>query len=165
MRTKCWFFQILVSYSLGFWGWTILWFALKPSSSFVCNVFALFYFEPRWTPHDEFYSLERCNNLRPWQSSDVLFGALVDASGRVELYGITDQSIDPDRLVCTSRISILEVSTPICWLCKIPSCHCWKHQLCEKQMLIPSSSCNLLVRFLGSDNFVVCPKNIVIFRP
>jgi hypothetical protein len=32
----------------------------------------------------------------PRQSSDVLFGALVDASGRAELYGITDQSIDPD---------------------------------------------------------------------
>jgi hypothetical protein len=30
------------------------------------------------------------------QSSDVLFGALVDASGRAELNGITDQSIDPD---------------------------------------------------------------------
>jgi len=46
------------------------------------------------------------------QSSDVLFGALVDASGQAELYGTTDQSIDPDRLVCTSRISILEASTP-----------------------------------------------------
>jgi hypothetical protein len=34
--------------------------------------------------------------FRPRQSSDVLFGALVDASGRTELYGITDQSIDPD---------------------------------------------------------------------
>jgi hypothetical protein len=32
----------------------------------------------------------------PRQSSDVLFGALVDASGRAELYGITDQLIDPD---------------------------------------------------------------------
>jgi hypothetical protein len=30
------------------------------------------------------------------QSSDVLFGALVDASGRAELDGIIDQSIDPD---------------------------------------------------------------------
>ncbi len=30
------------------------------------------------------------------QSSDVLFGALVDALRRAELYGITDQSIDPD---------------------------------------------------------------------
>ncbi|CAM6075526.1 unnamed protein product [Sphagnum tenellum] len=38
--------------------------------------------------------------------------ALVDASGRTELYGTTDRSIDPDRLVCTSRISILEASTP-----------------------------------------------------
>jgi hypothetical protein len=28
--------------------------------------------------------------FRPQQSSDVLFGALVDASGRVELYGTTD---------------------------------------------------------------------------
>jgi len=36
----------------------------------------------------------------------------VDASGRVELYGTTDRTIDPDRLVCMSRISILEVSTP-----------------------------------------------------
>ncbi len=30
------------------------------------------------------------------QSFDVLFGALVHASGRAELDGITDQSIDPD---------------------------------------------------------------------
>jgi len=30
------------------------------------------------------------------QSSDVLFRALVDASGRAELDGIIDQSIDPD---------------------------------------------------------------------
>ncbi len=50
--------------------------------------------------------------FRPRQSSDVLFGALVDVSGRVELYGTTYQSIDPDRLVCTSWISILEASTP-----------------------------------------------------
>jgi hypothetical protein len=50
--------------------------------------------------------------FRPWQSSDVLFGALVDASGRAELYGTSDQSIDPNRLVCMSRISILEASTP-----------------------------------------------------
>jgi hypothetical protein len=46
------------------------------------------------------------------QSFDVLFGALVDASGQAELYGTTDQSIDLDRLVCTSQISILEASTP-----------------------------------------------------
>jgi len=46
------------------------------------------------------------------QSSYVLFGALVDASGRAELYGSTDQSMYPDRLVYTSRISILEASTP-----------------------------------------------------
>jgi hypothetical protein len=45
------------------------------------------------------------------QSSDVLFGALVDASGRAELYGIIDQSIDPD-LGLYELISILEVSTP-----------------------------------------------------
>jgi hypothetical protein len=50
--------------------------------------------------------------FRPRHSSDVLFGALVDASGRAELYGFTDQSINPDRLVCMSWISILEVSTP-----------------------------------------------------
>ncbi len=30
------------------------------------------------------------------QSFDVLFRALVDASGRAELDGIIDQSIDPD---------------------------------------------------------------------
>jgi hypothetical protein len=30
------------------------------------------------------------------QSSNVLFGALVDASGRAELDGIIHQSIDPD---------------------------------------------------------------------
>jgi len=50
--------------------------------------------------------------FRSRQSSDVLFGALVDASGRTELYGTTDQSINLDRLVCTSRISIFEASTP-----------------------------------------------------
>ncbi len=49
--------------------------------------------------------------FRPQQSSDVLFGALVDASGRAELYGITDQSIDPD-LGLYEPISIPEVSTP-----------------------------------------------------
>jgi hypothetical protein len=32
--------------------------------------------------------------FRPQQSSDVLFGALVDVLGRAELYGTTDQSID-----------------------------------------------------------------------
>jgi hypothetical protein len=36
----------------------------------------------------------------------------VDASGRAELYGTTEQSIKPDQLVCTSGISILEASTP-----------------------------------------------------
>jgi hypothetical protein len=112
VRSKCWFLQVLVSYSLGFWGRTILWFTLKPSSSFVRNVLALFCFGPRWTPHDEFYSLERCAIFRPRQFSNVLFGALVDASGQAELYGTTDQSLDPDRLVCTSQISILEASTP-----------------------------------------------------
>jgi hypothetical protein len=45
-------------------------------------------------------------------SMNYVFGALVDASGRAELYGTTDRSIDPDRLVCRSRISILEASTP-----------------------------------------------------
>jgi hypothetical protein len=34
--------------------------------------------------------------FHPRQSSNVLFGALVDASGRAELNGTTDQSIDPD---------------------------------------------------------------------
>ncbi len=34
--------------------------------------------------------------FHPRQSSDVLFRALVDALRRAELYGITDQSIDPD---------------------------------------------------------------------
>ncbi len=32
----------------------------------------------------------------PRKFFDVLFGALVDASRRAKLYGITDQSIDPD---------------------------------------------------------------------
>ncbi len=36
----------------------------------------------------------------------------MDASGQAELYGIIDQSIDPNRLVCMSRISIFEASTP-----------------------------------------------------
>jgi len=49
--------------------------------------------------------------FRPRQSSDVLFGALVDASGRIELYGITNQSIDPD-LGLYEPISILKASTP-----------------------------------------------------
>jgi hypothetical protein len=35
----------------------------------------------------------------------------VDASGRAKLYGITDQSIDPD-LGLYEPISILETSTP-----------------------------------------------------
>jgi hypothetical protein len=43
---------------------------------------------------------------------NYVFGALVDALGRAELYGTTNRSIDPDRLVCTSRISILEAFTP-----------------------------------------------------
>jgi hypothetical protein len=50
--------------------------------------------------------------FRPRESCDVLFEALVDASGWAKLNGTIDQSIDPDRLVCTSRISILEASTP-----------------------------------------------------
>ncbi len=45
------------------------------------------------------------------QSFDVLFGALVDASGQAELYGITNQLIDLD-LSLYELISILEVSTP-----------------------------------------------------
>jgi hypothetical protein len=49
--------------------------------------------------------------FRRRQSSDVLFGTLVDASGRAELYGITDQSIDPD-LGLYEPISIPEASTP-----------------------------------------------------
>jgi hypothetical protein len=49
--------------------------------------------------------------FRPQQSSDVLFGALVDASRRVELYGITNQSIDHD-LGLYKSINILEASTP-----------------------------------------------------
>ncbi len=35
----------------------------------------------------------------------------MDALGWAELYGTTDQSIDPNRLVYTSRINILEAST------------------------------------------------------
>ncbi len=46
------------------------------------------------------------------ESTNALFEALVDASGRAELYGTIARSIDPDRLVCTSRISIIEASTP-----------------------------------------------------
>jgi hypothetical protein len=45
------------------------------------------------------------------QSFDVLFGTLVDASGRAELYGITYQSIDPN-LGLYEPINILKVSTP-----------------------------------------------------
>jgi len=45
-------------------------------------------------------------------SMNYVFGALVNASGRAELYGTTDRSIDLDRLVCRSRISIFEASTP-----------------------------------------------------
>ncbi len=49
--------------------------------------------------------------FHPRQSFDVLFGALVDASGRAELYGTIDQSIDPD-LGLYEPISIPEASTP-----------------------------------------------------
>jgi hypothetical protein len=49
--------------------------------------------------------------LRPRQSSNVLSGALVDASGWAKLYGITDQSIDPN-LALYEPISILKASTP-----------------------------------------------------
>jgi hypothetical protein len=49
--------------------------------------------------------------FRRRQSSDVLFGALVDASGRAELYGITDQLIDPN-LGLYEPINILEAFTP-----------------------------------------------------
>jgi hypothetical protein len=49
--------------------------------------------------------------FRQRQSSNVLFRALVDASGRAKLYGITDQWIDPD-LGLYELISILEASTP-----------------------------------------------------
>ncbi len=45
-------------------------------------------------------------------SMNYVFEALVDASGRAELYGTTDRSIDPNRLVYRSQISILEASTP-----------------------------------------------------
>ena len=45
-------------------------------------------------------------------SMNYVFEALVDASGRTELYGTTDRLIDPNRLVYRSRISILEASTP-----------------------------------------------------
>jgi hypothetical protein len=45
-------------------------------------------------------------------SMNYVFEALVDASGRAELYGTTDRSIDPNRLVYKSRISIFEASTP-----------------------------------------------------
>ncbi|CAK9213880.1 unnamed protein product [Sphagnum troendelagicum] len=45
-------------------------------------------------------------------SMNYVFEALVDASGRAELYGTTDRLIDPNRLVYRSRISILEASTP-----------------------------------------------------
>jgi hypothetical protein len=44
------------------------------------------------------------------QSSDVLFGALVDASGQAKLYGITDQLIDLD-LGLYEPISIPEAFT------------------------------------------------------
>ncbi len=58
-----------------------------------------------------FVSLERCNSFCPRQSSDVLFGALVDASGQAELHGITDHSIDFD-LGLYEPISIPEAFTP-----------------------------------------------------
>ncbi len=46
------------------------------------------------------------------ESTNAMSRALVDASKRAELYGIIDRSTHPDRLVCRSRISILEASTP-----------------------------------------------------
>ncbi len=45
-------------------------------------------------------------------SMNYVFEALVDASGRVKLYGTTDRSIDPNRLIYCGRINILEASTP-----------------------------------------------------
>jgi hypothetical protein len=47
---------------------------------------------------------------------------------RDELYGITDQSIDPD-LGLYELIGIPEASTPDLQMCKIPSCHYLEHQL------------------------------------
>jgi hypothetical protein len=101
--------------------------------------------------------------------SVIIFWCFVWGHGctlRDELYGITNQSIDPD-LGLYESISIPKVSTFDLQVCKIPSCHCSEHQLlvCEKQMLIPSSSCKLFVRFLGSNNFMVRLKNITIFCP
>jgi hypothetical protein len=49
--------------------------------------------------------------FRRQQSSDVLFGALVDASRQAELYGIIDQSINPN-FGLYEPISIPEVFTP-----------------------------------------------------
>jgi len=63
--------------------------------------------------------------FRPRQSSDVLFGTLVDASGWAELYGITDQSIDPD-LGLYEPISILEASS---WIYVVT--HCCSLGFCE----------------------------------
>jgi len=55
-----------------------------------------------------------------------MFGALVDASKRAELYGTTDQSIDPNRLVCRSRINILEASTPNLLIVQDPFVSLWR---------------------------------------
>ncbi len=63
--------------------------------------------------------------FHPRQSSDVLFGALVDPLGRAELYGITDQSIDPD-LGLYEPISILEASS---WIYVLT--HCCSLVFCE----------------------------------
>jgi hypothetical protein len=109
VRSRCWFLQVLVSCSLGFWGWTILWLTLKSSSSIVRNVLALFCFGPRWTPHDEFYSLERCSSL----PSATIFWCLVWSIGGCLGTSWALWHYRPiDRLVCTSRINILEASTP-----------------------------------------------------
>jgi hypothetical protein len=160
VRSRCWFLQVLASCSLGFWGRTILWFTLKPSSSFVHNVLALFYFGLRWTPRDEFYSLERCNSL-PFATIFLMFCLEHWWMPQDELSFMalqTNRSISIDWSV-RFGLAFSRRPPPIYWLCKIPSCHCWEHQLvlCEKQMLIPSSSCKLLIRFLGLYNFVVRP--------
>jgi len=60
-------------------------------------------------------------------SMNYVFRALVDASGRAELYGTTDRSIPIDWSI-RAGLAFSMRSPPICWLCKIPSYQCWEHQ-------------------------------------
>jgi hypothetical protein len=78
-------------------------------------------------------------------SMNYVFGTLVDALGRAELYGTTDRSIDPDRLVYRSRISILEASTPNLLIVQDPFVSLLKAPLpCLEHWWMPRAGLNFM---------------------